>query len=51
MLAGRGIEQLARLLDRAHLGVGLGDDELEELVLDLLGGHVGKAFPAARSPA
>ena len=47
VLGRRGVEQLSRLLDGAHLGVGLGDDQLQQLVADLLRRHVGEALPAA----
>src|SRR5260221_10155441 len=46
VLGRRAIEDLACLLDRAHLRIALPDDEPEELVLDLACGNVGDALPA-----
>ena len=50
VLARRAVEQLARLLDRAHLGVALPDDELQQLLLDPRRRNVGQ-LSQRRSPA
>ena len=47
VLARRAVEELARLLDRAHLGVALPDDELQQLVLDPRRRDVGRRSPSA----
>jgi len=46
VLARGAVEELARLLDRAHLRVALPDDEPQQLVLDLGRRDVGDALPA-----